>query len=141
VVPCANLLLFKDVEITGSHLLFAAHCIQGGDGPGGCDAGHWRDVLFCFGAHSSRLHDAVAALTCRLLNSIVPWDDIRTLVANHLIAWTSALAFALLVLVGLSGMLSARLCVMQLELTLNWPVVLINYAVVLYLVLRVTFTL
>ena len=59
---------------------------QGGAGPGGCDAGHWRDVLLRFGAHSSRLRDAVAALARRLLNSIVPWDDINALVANRLIA-------------------------------------------------------
>jgi len=72
LVLCANLPLFEDVEITGSHILFVAHCIQGSAGPGGCDAGHWRDVLLGFGAHSSRLSDAVAALTRRLLNLIFP---------------------------------------------------------------------
>ena len=86
LLPCDTLPLFEDVEITGSHILFAGHRIQGGAGPGGCDAGHWRDVLFHFSAYSSRLRDAVAALTCRLLNLIVPWDDIRALVANCLIA-------------------------------------------------------
>ena len=59
---------------------------RGGAGPGGCDAGLWRDVLLRFGAYSSRLRDAVAALACRLLNSIVPWEDISALVVNHLIA-------------------------------------------------------
>jgi len=29
LVPCANLPLFEDVEITGSHLLFVTHHIQG----------------------------------------------------------------------------------------------------------------
>jgi len=29
LVPCATLPLFEDVEITGSHLLFVAHRIQG----------------------------------------------------------------------------------------------------------------
>jgi len=86
LVPWATLPLFEDVEITGSHLLFVAHHIQGGAGPGGCDAGHWKDVLLHFGAHSSRLCNVVVALTHRLLNSIVPWNDIRALVANHLIA-------------------------------------------------------
>ena len=86
LVPCDVLPLFEDVEITGSHLLFVAHRIQGGAEPGGCDAGHWRDVLLRFGAYSSRLRDAVAALARRLLNSIVPWEDISALVANRLIA-------------------------------------------------------
>ena len=86
LVPCDVLPLFEVVEITGSHLLFVAHRIQGGAGPGGCDAGHWRDVLLRFGAYSSRLRDAVAALAHRLLNSIVPWEDISALVANCLIA-------------------------------------------------------
>ena len=39
-----------------------------------------------FGAHRSILCDAIAALAHRFLNSIVPWDDISTLVANRLIA-------------------------------------------------------
>ena len=86
LVPCDVLPLFEDVEITGSHLLFVAHCIQGDAGPGGCDAGHWRDVLLRFGAYSSQLRDTVAALARRLLNSIVPWEDISALVANCLIA-------------------------------------------------------
>ena len=58
----------------------------GGAGPGGCDAGHWRDILLRFGTHSSRFHDVVAALARRLLNSIVSWDDINALVANRLMA-------------------------------------------------------
>ena len=85
-MPCDVLPLFEDVEITGSHLLYVAHHIQGDAGPGGCDAGHWRDVLLRFGAYSSRFHDTVAALVHRLLNSIVPWDDISALLANRLIA-------------------------------------------------------
>jgi len=36
---------FEDSEITGSHILSIAHQLQGGAGPGGCDASHWRDVL------------------------------------------------------------------------------------------------
>ena len=46
LVPCDDLPLFEDVEITGSHLLFVAHRIQGGAGPGDCDAGHWRMYYF-----------------------------------------------------------------------------------------------
>ena len=32
--------MFEDVEITGSHIICIAHLIQGGAGPGGCDAIH-----------------------------------------------------------------------------------------------------
>ena len=39
-----------------------------------------------YGAHSERLRDAVAALARWLANSIVPWDDIRALISNRLIA-------------------------------------------------------
>ena len=85
LVPCDVLPLFENVEITGSHLLFVTHRIQGGAGPGGCDADHWRDMLLQFGAYSSRLRDAVAALARRLLNSIVSWDNISALVVNRLI--------------------------------------------------------
>ena len=53
--------------------------------PGGCDPGHWRDVLLCFGEHNSRLHDSVGTFAHRLLNGIVTWVDIRALVANWLI--------------------------------------------------------
>ena len=83
---CDTLPLLDDVKIIGSHILFVAHHVQGGAGLGGCDAGHWRDVQLRFGAHISRLHDAVATLARRLLNGIVPWVNIRALVANRLIA-------------------------------------------------------
>ena len=78
--------LFEDVEITETHILYSARRIQDGAGPGGCDACHWRDVLLRYGAHSECLRDAVAALARRLANSIVPWDDIRALISNRLIA-------------------------------------------------------
>ena len=78
--------LFEDVEITGTHILHSARRIQGGAGPGGCDACHWRDALLRYGAHSERLRDAVAALARRMANTIVPWTDILALVSNRLIA-------------------------------------------------------
>ena len=78
--------LFEDVEITGTHILRSAHRIQGGAGPGGCDACHWCDALLRYGAYSERLRDAVAALARRMANTIVPWADIRALVSNRLIA-------------------------------------------------------
>ena len=39
-----------------------------------------------YGAHSDRLRDSVAALVRRLSNNIVPWEDIRALMACRLVA-------------------------------------------------------
>ena len=41
LVMCDTLPLLEDVEITDSHILLVVHCVQGGAGPGHCDAGHW----------------------------------------------------------------------------------------------------
>ena len=60
--------------------------MQGGAGPGGCHAVHWQDSLLRYGAHSERLRESVASLCRRLTNSIVPWADVRGLIASHLIA-------------------------------------------------------
>ena len=46
----------------------------------------WRDYLLRFGRHSGHLRDSVALLGRHLANSVVDWDSIRALVANHLIA-------------------------------------------------------
>ena len=86
LLKCDPLPQLEDVEITGSHILCSARKIQGGAGPGGCDSCHWHDVLLRYGAHSARLQDADAALTRRLANTVLPWNDIRALVSNRLIA-------------------------------------------------------
>ena len=77
-----DLAAVEEVDITGSHIQSFAKSNQGGAGPGGCDATHWQDALLCFRAHSDRLWDNVLALTHRLLNTTVPWEDIRSLMAN-----------------------------------------------------------
>ena len=76
----------EDSEITESHILTIAHQLQGGTGPGGCNASHWQDLLLRYGTSSTRLRNSVAGLCCHLCNSIVPWDSIRALVASRLIA-------------------------------------------------------
>ena len=77
---------FKEVELTNFHVLCSTRKILGAAGPGGCDAGHWQDVLLRYGAHSDRLRDAVTVLARRLTNSVVPWNDIRALISNCLVA-------------------------------------------------------
>ena len=87
--PESALLMSEDlpaadvIEITGSHIQSVARSIQGGAGPGCCDTTHWQDAPLWFRVHSDRLWNSVAALACRLLNTIVPWKDIRSLMANH----------------------------------------------------------
>ena len=79
-----NLPYLEDVEVTGAHIQSVACHLQGGAGPGGCDASHWRDVLLRFGSSSARLRDTVAAVCRRLCNTITPWEDICALVACRL---------------------------------------------------------
>ena len=87
LLPCANFPNLEEVEITGGRS-FSENCSFNprGAGPGGCDACHWQDSLLHYGAHSVRLRESVASLCRRLANSIVPWSDVRGLVASHLIA-------------------------------------------------------
>ena len=78
--------MFEDVDITGAHINRVANMIQGSPSPGGCDSSHWQDILIRFGHHSDKLRDAVANLARVVVNTIVPWENIRTLLANRLIA-------------------------------------------------------
>ena len=86
LLECDTLPPRMDLMITGAHIHFAASRIQGSAGPSGTDACHWQDVFLRYGAHSDRLRDSVATLARRLSNEVVPWDDIRALVACRLIA-------------------------------------------------------
>ena len=77
--------LLEDVEVMGAHVGLTAHRIQGSAGPGGCDSTHWQDILLRFGPRSQRLRDSIADLTRHLANSLVTWESVRALLANHLI--------------------------------------------------------
>ena len=72
-------MFFKDLEITGSHILLIMHWLQRVDGPSGSSVFLWHDVL---------LLTVLLVLICAIIlhNSIVPWDDSRESVASHLIA-------------------------------------------------------
>ena len=61
-----------------------ARQILGSAGPGGTTAGHWKDFLLHYGAHSAKLRDALAGLARCLANSIVEWSDIKALMSSCL---------------------------------------------------------
>ena len=86
LLSCDNLPPFEVVEVTRNVIQKVASLIQGSAGPGGCDSGHWQDVLLRYGAHSERLRDQVASMARRLTNSIILWNDIRGFVSSRPIA-------------------------------------------------------
>ena len=47
---------------------------------------NWRDVLIALWCTQCTTADVVAALSRRLANTIFPWNDIRALVSNRLVA-------------------------------------------------------
>ena len=85
-LSCDSLPPIIDVDITAAHVEKIARQIQGGAGPGGTTAILWHDCLLRYGSHSIKLRDSMAGLARRLANTIVPWNDIRALMANRLIA-------------------------------------------------------
>ena len=85
LLSCDNLPSFEEVEISSCHIMHVARLMQGEAGPGGCDAVHWQDSLVRYGAHSERFHQSVTSLCHRLANSIVPWADVRGLIASRII--------------------------------------------------------
>ena len=73
------------LDITVGHVEKVARELQGAACPGGSSALQWHDYLLRFGHHSGHLRDSVAMLARYLANSIVDWNSICALVANHLI--------------------------------------------------------
>jgi hypothetical protein len=75
-----------DVEITSKHVELGARRLHGSSGPTGTNSDQWKDYLLRHDKHSEKLREAVAALACRLSNTIVDWREIQALMANRLIA-------------------------------------------------------
>ena len=76
----------EEVVITSAHVESAVRRMHGAAGPSGTDSAHWHSILLRFGAHSDRLRDQVAALTRKICNQTLPWESLRSLMSNRLIA-------------------------------------------------------
>ena len=66
---------FLDTEVTASHVERVAHKLSGGAGPSGFQSSQLQDLLLKYGNHSAELREAYVALSHKLTNNIVPWDD------------------------------------------------------------------
>ena len=74
------------LDITAQTIQMVAKQIQGSAGPSGVHAVWWEHWLVRCGTRSEKLREAVAALARRLANEVVPWEDVRAMIANRLIA-------------------------------------------------------
>ena len=83
---CDVLPTIVDVDVTAEHVQKVANSLSGGAGVSAIDAAQWKNLLLKHGGASANLRESMAALTRRLANSIVDWDDIRALKAKKLVA-------------------------------------------------------
>ena len=85
-LACDELPVLIDIDVTGEHVLKTAPRLSGGAGVSALDATQWHNLLLKHGGASEKLRESIAALTRRLANTIVDWDDIRAMKASKLIA-------------------------------------------------------
>ena len=85
-IQCEELPIFLDVEITATYIERVAHKLSGGAGPSGFTSSQLQDLLLKYGNHSAEVREAFSALSRRLANTVVPWEDIRAMKAKRLIA-------------------------------------------------------
>lgn len=86
LLECDFCLFFETVEVTGDIIQRVASNIQGSAGSGGCDANHWQGALLCYSVQSAALLEAVALMARQIANTVVPWSEVRCLLASRLIA-------------------------------------------------------
>ena len=85
-VQCDTLPPIEHVDITSSHIESIARSLRGSAGPSGTDAEQWRSFLLRFGRATERLREVIAASTRLHANEVVPWTNVRALLARHGIA-------------------------------------------------------
>ena len=80
--PEAHPVIFED--LTAVDIKEAAGRTQGGAGPSGGDAQHWKRMLFSFGDQSNELAEAMAAAARRMCTEYVDPQSLAALLANRL---------------------------------------------------------
>jgi hypothetical protein len=81
-IDCENLPILIDIDVTAEHILKTAGSLSGGVGVSALDASQWQNLLLKHGGASEKLRESMAAITRRLANSIVEWDDIQAMKAT-----------------------------------------------------------
>ncbi|KAF6212999.1 hypothetical protein GE061_010712 [Apolygus lucorum] len=81
-----SLPMLIEVDVSASHIEKIAHSLKGSAGPSGTNAEQWRSMLLRFGAHSSRLREAVAHLVRTLANGVVEWNQVKAMLARRAVA-------------------------------------------------------
>lgn len=85
-LPCENLPIMIDIDVSAQHVEKIARYLHGSAGPSGTDADQWKSMLLRFGSHSARLREAIASLTRWLANGIIDWNSIKALLTKRGVA-------------------------------------------------------